>query len=97
MPANDVHDPNAMAGNARSAAANARRFRDTCCKEMRHMWIPLRLQNRQYPHTPITLYPQSTYSTCPVIAEASGLHKKTVALPTSSGVTPLGNGERWAA
>ena len=33
----------------------------------------------------------------PLIADASGLHRKTVALATSSGSMPRGNGERAAA
>src|SRR5437763_1737073 len=47
--------------------------------------------------TPITLYPQSTNNVCPLIALANGLHRNTVALATSSGSMPRGNGERFAA
>ena len=57
--------------------------------------IPSRRSSASYP--PIVLYPQSTYKICPVTAEASGLHKNTVALATSSGLIGRGSGDRTAA
>src|SRR5438477_2282857 len=54
-------------------------------------------RRREFPHPPMTLEPQSTYRICPVTADASGLHRNTVALATSSGRIGRGSGERTAA
>src|SRR5712692_2423894 len=62
-----------------------------------HLRAAIACRHRPLPYTPMTFRPQSTNITSAVIADASGLHRKTAALATSSGLMPRGSGDRAAA